>query len=666
LFVKRVFIRNFRSLEKINISFNPGLSILVGKNNAGKSNIIRALDYVLGETYPTFRNIEYKDFYRESMNEEPRESFLIMAWLGGNDIDINLLSQINRRVYINQLPQKPDWNNPNYFLENFHQGQGNWKTYGELGYQLSKAEHIILFLAVPREGKRNDRVFGIVFKENKKWFCVTSPAESLRDALLTTAYIPSFRDPNSQLRINQYTWYGKLIRYLYDQRTTEQTDKIKSAQNAQIEILGEIFKNITERLQNTLRKAVFHYGVSFVPGANTRDDEHKYITLFVDDGLNTPFYEKGSGIQSALIIALFSLYCTQFHDASSLMLIEEPELYLHPQAKRSIEAQLVGFIEQGKAEHGNEFAHQVIVSTHSPEFLRSVPLNQAAVIRRPHNQINTVAIQSKKSLPRVQQALQTKNIELLFADYAILVEGGEEYIIPPLADLVFGQRNWLDFHNITVVRVNGKGGFITYVQILEDFRIPWTILTDLDFITDEIIKFQEYLVDIKEELEDIRNKLNQLFNKPKGQEIKEKLFSPQVRDWQNLYQMVRNAIDDIAYNQNLSQDRREEIKSLWDSLADRVSKPNYKEFFNEPSNTDQLERVLTKLHDKNIFVLSKGELEDYITSQGMALGSSKDLRALEIGGKLLECASLEDADQWLTTDEFITMLQSISNQIQKS
>jgi putative ATP-dependent endonuclease of OLD family len=83
----------------------------------------------------------------------------------------------------------------------------------------------------------------------------------------------------------------------------------------------------------------------------------------VDDGFKSLLTDKGSGIQSAVIIGLFSYYTKYVNVATSALLcIEEPELYLHPHARRLISERLTDFIAD---------KNQVIVTTHSAEFLRS-------------------------------------------------------------------------------------------------------------------------------------------------------------------------------------------------------------------------------------------------------------------------------------------------------
>ena len=63
MYVSHLWVKGFHSLEFVRITFKPGLNVIVGKNNAGKSNIIRALDYILGEKYPTYRDFESRSFF---------------------------------------------------------------------------------------------------------------------------------------------------------------------------------------------------------------------------------------------------------------------------------------------------------------------------------------------------------------------------------------------------------------------------------------------------------------------------------------------------------------------------------------------------------------------------------------------------------------------------
>ena len=60
--ISRLLIRNFRSVRLAEIKLGP-MNAFIGRNNAGKSNIMKALHLVLGEIYPSIRSFDDKDFH---------------------------------------------------------------------------------------------------------------------------------------------------------------------------------------------------------------------------------------------------------------------------------------------------------------------------------------------------------------------------------------------------------------------------------------------------------------------------------------------------------------------------------------------------------------------------------------------------------------------------
>jgi predicted ATP-dependent endonuclease of OLD family len=67
--IQRVHIENFRSIEELD--FSPGqYCVLIGENNSGKTNILRALNLALGEIWPTERNFSQEDFYNDKVRNK--------------------------------------------------------------------------------------------------------------------------------------------------------------------------------------------------------------------------------------------------------------------------------------------------------------------------------------------------------------------------------------------------------------------------------------------------------------------------------------------------------------------------------------------------------------------------------------------------------------------
>ncbi len=47
MYLSRLYIRNYRSIKELDLRFEKGKNVIIGRNNAGKSNIIKALNIVL-------------------------------------------------------------------------------------------------------------------------------------------------------------------------------------------------------------------------------------------------------------------------------------------------------------------------------------------------------------------------------------------------------------------------------------------------------------------------------------------------------------------------------------------------------------------------------------------------------------------------------------------
>jgi putative ATP-dependent endonuclease of the OLD family len=69
--LKRISIKNFKSIKDIKFDFpESGILVLVGENNAGKSNIIRAIDLICGESWIGKEKLEDHDYYLRDKNNE--------------------------------------------------------------------------------------------------------------------------------------------------------------------------------------------------------------------------------------------------------------------------------------------------------------------------------------------------------------------------------------------------------------------------------------------------------------------------------------------------------------------------------------------------------------------------------------------------------------------
>ena len=78
--IGRIQIQNYRSVEK-KIDLAPGeIAALVGPNNAGKTNILAALNFLLGDRYPMITGLDDLDFYGKAREN----GLLIKVWFERN------------------------------------------------------------------------------------------------------------------------------------------------------------------------------------------------------------------------------------------------------------------------------------------------------------------------------------------------------------------------------------------------------------------------------------------------------------------------------------------------------------------------------------------------------------------------------------------------------
>ncbi len=60
--IKTLIIENYRSIERLEVELSM-INALIGPNSSGKTNILKALDLIVGTTYPSVRSFGESDFY---------------------------------------------------------------------------------------------------------------------------------------------------------------------------------------------------------------------------------------------------------------------------------------------------------------------------------------------------------------------------------------------------------------------------------------------------------------------------------------------------------------------------------------------------------------------------------------------------------------------------
>jgi hypothetical protein len=155
-----------------------------------------------------------------------------------------------------------------------------------------------------------------------------------------------------------------------------------------------------------------------------------------------------------------------------VLLIEEPELFLRPQAQRYLHALLRTFAESG---------NQVLYSTHSPAFLNVGRLEELALVEWIPEHGTTIV--HPEPLPadesfRALSELDAERSELLLAGAALLVEGRTEKMTFPFVFRALGHD--ADRLGISIVECGGKPNIPLFIRICEAARVPFVAVHDRD------------------------------------------------------------------------------------------------------------------------------------------------------------------------------------------
>jgi predicted ATP-dependent endonuclease of OLD family len=160
-------------------------------------------------------------------------------------------------------------------------------------------------------------------------------------------------------------------------------------------------------------------------------------------------------------------------ERGTVLLIEEPELFLRPQAQRYLYRLLHDFAADG---------NQVLYSTHAPAFLNVARLEELAFVR--HSRRRGTHVHRPGPLPWRDEAFELANefdaerAELFLARGALLVEGRTEKLVFPFVFRALGHD--VDHESISIVECGGKSRIPLFARVCDLCEIPYVAVHDRD------------------------------------------------------------------------------------------------------------------------------------------------------------------------------------------
>lgn len=432
--LKKIIIKNFRKFDYLEVEFPPGLSIIVGENNVGKTAVIDALRLMLFSSQE-FDSIRVKeDDFRKGTDSLPIEISCIFSELTKEDEVrfLECLVCINKEQFEAKLNVKVEYNHEN--------GKLNFKWWG-------------------------GEVEGSRLPENIR-------------GNISAIYLQPLRDPESGLRPNRYSQISRLIKLLTPEDKEEDFVAIARGANEEIkkiDSVSEAERNINDQISGISGDKLAQK-VSLVFSDPTFSRIIAGIQPEIDD---LSFTLNGLGYNNLIFIAttLSSLdKATQFSYRS--ILIEEPEAHLHPQ----LQILLLRYLSSFTSREDNKV--QVFTSSHSPILASQSSLDSIIAMNElPGNKVVAVSIRdiefNPKDKKKLTRYLDATRAELFFAKRILMVEGISEVLLIPFFAKALGGD--IKESSVTVINVDGIN-FNAFLPLFgkDKLAIPVVILTDGD------------------------------------------------------------------------------------------------------------------------------------------------------------------------------------------
>lgn len=610
LYISRVIIKNYRNFKYIDAKLDHK-QIIIGENNIGKTNFLRALQLILDPSLSDDdRYLEESDFYNGI--EDPMENgeiIEIKIYISNYIHNKNILAQFSDAT-IREDGQEKLLITYKYFPIIQEDGQ-------------AKYEYIIF------KGKNEQNRF---IHSDRRY--------------LNLKVIKALRDVEVEMKNTKASPINKILKtYSIDNEELNEIAKKIEDSGSQVLDLDEVRDlviNINNRFTDILgvgnnfevslktmdidpNKLIYSLKL-FMSGRNIRDislglNNILYISLvllLIEDN-TIPTYIKKSRyealqkkdsekildetydindkgnyfIKKDLNIELLNeLYkFMDNHDPKcecvTILAIEEPESHLHPTYQRLLYKDV---IRNNKS--------SVLLTTHSTHVTSISPIKSMVYLHNSKYEGTNISTTIDLDLSDDESAdleryIDVKRGEIYMGKGIILVEGiTEEYLVPQFADLI---NRPLDEKGIIVCNINSTD-FKPYVKLLKKLKIPFVAITDGDFyykkeLENEKIKriFHTFKDDESEKnygylgYERIKKIIKDL-NMIQENEIPDKLCE-QIELFNNLGFYIGDYTFEVDMMDRCSEfeDAKKIIIELFNSLTEggKIQKQNFEEELNE-------------------------------------------------------------------------------------
>ncbi|WP_075558674.1 ATP-dependent nuclease [Parabacteroides timonensis] len=504
MYISKIHIVGYRNFKDKEISFKEGINVIIGPNNAGKSNLLRALDLVLNAE--TTKKLTLFDFCRDS--------------------NLNELKVAAPKVRIEV-----------FFRESEGEGS-NSEDLVMVAPCLIKLEHpyeaqvtFDYFLPKEDEDEYKDAVSDIT-DEEKIWNIIRD--EYLRKYVsrmwagnptnqskldgetvdkIDFEFLGPIRDVERDLFSGKSPLLREVLNFFLDYEIKSNKGKTKDEQKAEIKVKHKDFTDsirpsldkVQERLMQGKEQILayakltgasdFRGAIPDFSGSLSEPDFLAALQLIIkhETGIDIAATHNGLGYNNLIYISLLLAkmqanadegYYRQNAKEFSVLAIEEPEAHLH----LSLQYKFLKYLQEEQVK--KKRVRQLFITTHSTEITSAVSLDELICL---YNDLeDKIAVGYPGSLfddsegdivskQYVQRFLDAIKSDMLFADRICFVEGkAEELLIPVMANYI--EKSIEDGH-VAVISVGGRY-FSHFLKLFDTVQNPLAMKKKVVCLTD--------------------------------------------------------------------------------------------------------------------------------------------------------------------------------------